>query len=71
MRSGLGVILKLAAYGVEVACLIGLVKVGGQGRIFAGFPAENWFRGGLGVGLMIWVAGLIAIRNEARRPGDD
>lgn len=70
MRSGLGVILRLAGFGIEAACAIPLMRVRGKGLTFAGMPAEYWLYAGLAAGFLLWIAGVIVTRIEARRPLD-
>ena len=71
MRSNLGVVLRLAGFAIEAGCAIPLMTVRGKGRTFVGLPAETWLYAGLALGFVIWMAGMIATRIEARRPLDD
>ncbi len=71
MRANLGVILRLSAFAIEAACAIPLMLMRGQGRTVGGIPVDNLLRAGLGLGFAVWIAGILATRNEARRVRDD
>ena len=62
MSSPVGLTFRLVGPLIEVFCLIGLQKWGGQGRTIAGLAVENWLYAGLALGFALVVVGLTWFR---------
>jgi len=71
MRGNLGVILRLSAFAIEATCAISVMLLKDRGQTVGGTPVINLLYVGFGVGFVVWIAGMIATRSEARRPRDD
>ena len=70
MSSSAGLTLRLVGPLIEVFCLIGLQKWGGQGRTVAGLPVEYGLYAGLALGFALVVVGLTWFRRAAVAPRD-
>jgi len=71
MRAELGLILRLGGFLIEALCAVALIGVRGKGRTIAGLPAESPLYVGLGLGFLVWAAGIVATRLAMRRARDD
>ena len=67
MSSPIGLTLRLLGPLIEVFCLIGLQRWGGQGRTIAGLTVDTLLYAGLALGFALVVVGLTWFR---RRPVD-
>jgi hypothetical protein len=62
--------LRLLGPLIEIVCVIGLLKVRGQGRSIAGIPVEYPLYAGLAVGFTLVLVGLALTRTTPRPPRD-
>ena len=70
MSSPAGLTFRLVGPLIEVFCLIGLQKWGGEGRTVAGLAVEYWLYAGLALGFALVVVGLTWFRRAPVDPAD-
>jgi hypothetical protein len=73
MTSAHGQILRRIGLVIEALCMLGLLGLArGRVDIWNGFPIDpsRFLTISLGIGLLLWVAGTVAIYSGRKRPDD-
>ena len=73
MTPARGLILKQVGLVIEVLCMLGLFGLArGRVDVWKGFPVDpsRFLMSGLGVGLLLWVTGTVAVVSGRRKSND-
>ena len=67
MKPQTGILLRMVGILIEIVCASIFARNRGEGRSVAGDPLETLLMIGVGVGLMMVVAGLTMVRRTTRK----
>ncbi len=67
MRPVTGLILRRVGLLIEMVCLLAFVTLGDDREVFAGIDMRRVLIGGIGLGFVLWIAGMATLWSSARR----